>query len=72
MLEPNSTNVKGLVSNGAKVYLVALPSDPITEVVNELNGLGRESGGSAEGYERDKSGNTKKEYSLTYCSQLCV
>ncbi|CAI7629543.1 unnamed protein product [Penicillium manginii] len=46
---------RGLVSNGAKVYLVALPSDPITEVVNELNGLGRESGGSAEGYVCDVS-----------------
>ncbi|KAJ5981035.1 hypothetical protein N7481_008333 [Penicillium waksmanii] len=46
---------RGLVSNGAKVYLVALPRDPITEVVNELNELGRESGGSAEGYACDVS-----------------
>ncbi|KAJ5737830.1 uncharacterized protein N7483_002955 [Penicillium malachiteum] len=40
---------KGLVTNGAKVYVVSLPSDPITEVVNELNELGREAGGYAEG-----------------------
>ncbi|KAJ6007335.1 hypothetical protein N7540_011311 [Penicillium herquei] len=40
---------KGLVTNGAKVYVVSLPSDPITEVVNELNELGREAGGCAEG-----------------------
>ncbi|KAJ5088967.1 hypothetical protein N7532_007651 [Penicillium argentinense] len=46
---------KGLVSNGAKVYLVALSSDPIEEVVHELNELGREAGGSAEGYECDIS-----------------
>jgi hypothetical protein len=41
---------KGLVSNGAKVYVVALPTDPIAEIVNELNQLGSETGGSAYGY----------------------
>ncbi|KAJ5100629.1 hypothetical protein N7456_006681 [Penicillium angulare] len=46
---------RGLVSNGAKVYLVALPSDPINETVSELNDLGRESGGSAQGYPCDVS-----------------
>jgi hypothetical protein len=43
-------NTKGLVSNGAKVYVVALPTDPIAEIVNELNQLGSETGGSAYGY----------------------
>ncbi|KAM0690480.1 hypothetical protein Q7P36_009247 [Cladosporium allicinum] len=32
---------KGLVANGAKVYVVALPSEPIDEKVAELNELGR-------------------------------
>ncbi|RJE22304.1 reductase [Aspergillus sclerotialis] len=41
---------KGLVQNGAKVYIVALPTDPITETVQELNELGRETGGTAEGF----------------------
>lgn len=41
---------QGLVSNGAKVYVVALPSDPIDEVVKELNQLGSEAGGGAFGY----------------------
>ncbi|KAK2777133.1 hypothetical protein FQN52_003220 [Onygenales sp. PD_12] len=44
---------KGLVTNGARVFLAALPSDPIEEVVRELNELGRESGGSAEGFPCD-------------------
>ncbi|SPO00374.1 uncharacterized protein DNG_03219 [Cephalotrichum gorgonifer] len=39
----------GLVMNGAKVYLVALPSEPIDKKVTELNELGKESGGSAHG-----------------------
>lgn len=41
---------QGLVSNGAKVYVVALPSDPIDEVVKDLNQLGSETGGSAFGH----------------------
>ncbi|OJI98411.1 hypothetical protein ASPVEDRAFT_123508 [Aspergillus versicolor CBS 583.65] len=45
---------RGLVSNGAKVYLVALPSDPIAETVRDLNELGRD-GGSAEGIACDIS-----------------
>lgn len=40
---------QGLVSNGAKVYVVALPSEPIEEKVAELNELGRRTGGSAHG-----------------------
>lgn len=44
------SSLQGLVSNGAKVYVVALPSDPLEKTVDELNELGRESGGSAEGY----------------------
>ncbi|KAJ5535978.1 hypothetical protein N7513_009164 [Penicillium frequentans] len=46
---------KGLVQNGARVYLVALPSDPIAEVVEELNILGQETGGQAEGMPCDIS-----------------
>ncbi|RSM05432.1 hypothetical protein CDV31_009584 [Fusarium ambrosium] len=40
---------KGLVVNGARVYAVALPSEPIEEKVAELNKLGRSSGGVAFG-----------------------
>lgn len=36
--------------NGAKVYVIALPSEPIDEKVSELNELGKDSGGSAVGY----------------------
>lgn len=43
---------QGLVTNGAKVYVVALPSEPIDQKVVELNELGRSSGGSAHGYVR--------------------
>ncbi|KAJ5765237.1 hypothetical protein N7520_004796 [Penicillium odoratum] len=46
---------KGLVQNGAKVYIVSLPSDPITEVVKELNSLGQKTGGHAEGLACDLS-----------------
>ncbi|KAI0151806.1 short chain dehydrogenase [Xylariaceae sp. FL1272] len=46
---------KGLVSNGAKVYLVALPSDPIAQKVDELNEIGKQSSGSAEGFPCDLS-----------------
>lgn len=54
------TWLKGLVTNGAKVYLVALPSEPIEERVAELNALGAScgsggSGGSAQGYGCDVS-----------------
>ena len=44
--------LQGLVTNGARVYLLALPSDPIAEIVQDLNLLGRDTGGSAEGYLR--------------------
>ncbi|KAF2648938.1 short chain dehydrogenase [Lophiostoma macrostomum CBS 122681] len=40
---------KGLVTNGAKVYVAALPSEPISEVVADLNKIGLDSGGSAQG-----------------------
>jgi hypothetical protein len=40
---------QGLVTNGAKVYVVALPSEPIEEKVSELNEIGRPTGGSAIG-----------------------
>ncbi|KAJ9144237.1 Short-chain dehydrogenase/reductase SDR [Pleurostoma richardsiae] len=46
---------KGLVTNGAKLYVVALPTDPIDERVAELNELGRASGGSARGVPCDVS-----------------
>lgn len=41
--------MQGLVVNGAKVYLVALPTEPIEDRVTELCDLGRTSGGSAIG-----------------------
>ncbi|KAF4124733.1 Asp-tRNAAsn/Glu-tRNAGln amidotransferase A subunit or related amidase [Geosmithia morbida] len=41
---------KGLVENGAKVYLVALPTEPIEMRVEELNEIGKSSGGTAHGY----------------------
>ncbi|KAJ5253401.1 hypothetical protein N7505_012064 [Penicillium chrysogenum] len=40
---------RGLVANGAKVYLVDLPSVSTDKSVAELNELGREAGGSAHG-----------------------
>jgi hypothetical protein len=40
---------QGLVSNGAKVYVTALPSDDIDDVVGELNQAGKASGGTAIG-----------------------
>ncbi|PYH71285.1 SDR family NAD(P)-dependent oxidoreductase [Aspergillus vadensis CBS 113365] len=46
---------QGLVTNGAKVYIVALPGDPIDQTVQDLNACGTESGGSAEGYACDLS-----------------
>ncbi|KAI4766914.1 NAD(P)-binding protein [Aureobasidium sp. EXF-3400] len=44
-----TTICQGLVTNGAKVYVVALPSEPIEEKVSELNEIGRPTGGSAIG-----------------------
>ncbi|KAG4418087.1 hypothetical protein IFR04_008748 [Cadophora malorum] len=44
---------KGLVTNGAKVYVCGLESDPISEVENELSELGKASGGSAVGFPCD-------------------
>lgn len=38
------------MTNGVKVYVCGLESDPISEVENELNELGKERGGSAIGY----------------------
>ncbi|KXJ87272.1 7-alpha-hydroxysteroid dehydrogenase [Microdochium bolleyi] len=48
---------KGLVTNGAKVYLVALPGEPIDEKVAELNALSASlsSGGSAVSHACDVS-----------------
>ena len=40
---------QGLVVNGAKVYVIALPTEPIDEKVAELNELGLSTGGSAHG-----------------------
>lgn len=37
------------MTNGAKVYVCGLPSDPIQAVEHELNNLGRSAGGSAIG-----------------------
>jgi len=47
--------VQGLVTNGAKVYVCGLESDPISEVENELSELGKASGGSAVGYDSSLS-----------------
>ncbi|KAH7346811.1 putative short-chain dehydrogenase [Rhexocercosporidium sp. MPI-PUGE-AT-0058] len=44
---------KGLVTNGAKVYVCGLESDPISEVERELNDLGKGAGGSAIGFPCD-------------------
>ncbi|KAF2090632.1 7-alpha-hydroxysteroid dehydrogenase [Saccharata proteae CBS 121410] len=46
---------KGLVRNGAIVYITALESDPITAAVTELNSLGKASGseGRASGFPSD-------------------
>jgi NADP-dependent 3-hydroxy acid dehydrogenase YdfG len=43
------TPVQGLVANGAKVYVTALPSDDIQGAVADLNKLGQASGGTAVG-----------------------
>ena len=40
---------QAFVSNGAKVYVTALPTDDIQDVVNELNRIGQPSGGIAVG-----------------------
>lgn len=37
------------MSNGVKVYVCGLESDPIEDVAKELNDLGKSSGGSAFG-----------------------
>ncbi|RDW78865.1 SDR family NAD(P)-dependent oxidoreductase [Aspergillus mulundensis] len=48
---------QGLVTNGANVYIVALPTDPITPTVSTLNALATQtlSSGSAHGYACDLS-----------------
>ncbi|KAL4800860.1 hypothetical protein BDV19DRAFT_383880 [Aspergillus venezuelensis] len=48
---------KGLIANGCKVYIVALPSDPIDTVVNDLNDLAASTGneGTATGHACDLS-----------------
>ncbi|OQE36069.1 hypothetical protein PENCOP_c012G04268 [Penicillium coprophilum] len=46
---------RGLVTNGAKVYLIDLPSGQIDKRVAELNELGKEVGGSAHGIPCDVS-----------------
>ncbi|KAL2817953.1 NAD(P)-binding protein [Aspergillus cavernicola] len=46
---------KGLVINGAKVYLASLPSEPIDDRVTTLNELGHVNGGSAHGVPCDVS-----------------
>ncbi|KAK0659222.1 putative oxidoreductase [Lasiodiplodia hormozganensis] len=49
---------KGLVTNGSRVIITALPTDPIDDVVHELNVLGSPSGGTAEGFPTDLSTKT--------------
>ncbi|KAK7965921.1 uncharacterized protein PG986_000198 [Apiospora aurea] len=43
---------KGLVENGAKVYVLSLPTDPIDKTVAKLNEIGQPYGGSAIGPSR--------------------
>ncbi|KAI1456417.1 cytochrome P450 [Annulohypoxylon moriforme] len=45
----------GLVANGAKVYVVALPTEPIDDRVADLCELGKSSGGTAVGIAGDVS-----------------
>ncbi|KAL2424482.1 hypothetical protein ABEF95_010943 [Exophiala dermatitidis] len=45
----------GLVANGAKVYVTALPTDDVQGAVAELNGLGKPAGGTAVGFASDLS-----------------
>ncbi|KAK0103710.1 hypothetical protein ONS95_005717 [Cadophora gregata] len=58
---------KGLVTNGTKVYVCGLESDPISEVEKELNDLGKTSGGSAIGFSCDL---TSKEGILAVSNHL--
>ncbi|KAL5044564.1 hypothetical protein BDW71DRAFT_198882 [Aspergillus fruticulosus] len=64
---------KGLVTNGAKVYVVALPTDPIEETVSELNALGStassSSGGSAQGYACNLSSKSAIDELASYISE---
>ncbi|KEF54701.1 uncharacterized protein A1O9_09143 [Exophiala aquamarina CBS 119918] len=46
---------KGLVANGAKVYVTALPTDDIDGAVAELQELGKAAGGQARGFPSDLS-----------------
>ncbi|KAL4909544.1 hypothetical protein BDW74DRAFT_174745 [Aspergillus multicolor] len=61
----------GLVTNGAKVYIVSLPSDPISQTVSDLNDLATEtlSGGSAIGYACDLSSKTAIAELASYISK---
>lgn len=63
------------MTNGAKVYVVAR-SEAVHKVAEELNQLGRESGGSAIGYgcNQDKSSTERRlkpETSLLGISAIC-
>jgi NAD(P)-dependent dehydrogenase (short-subunit alcohol dehydrogenase family) len=58
-----------LVTNGAKVYLVALPTDPIYKQLAELCELGKGSGGSAVGYVVAIAGSSRP--ALTVHSAVC-
>ena len=49
MLKRANLRQQGLVVNGAKVYVIDLPTAPLDEKVAELNELGRSTGGSAQG-----------------------
>ncbi|KAI9038068.1 uncharacterized protein KD926_011306 [Aspergillus affinis] len=60
---------KGLVVNGAKVYLVALPSEPIEQKVAELIELAKEAGGSAHGVPCDLSSKEAIQSLATTLSQ---
>ncbi|OJD35042.1 nad-binding oxidoreductase with nad-binding rossmann-fold domain [Diplodia corticola] len=55
LTSPRPPPPQGLVTNGARVIITALPTDPIDAAVHELNDLGSPSGGTAEGFPTDLS-----------------
>ncbi|KAK3192783.1 hypothetical protein K4F52_001140 [Lecanicillium sp. MT-2017a] len=60
---------KGLVTNGAKVYVVSLPTEPVKEKADELNELGRSNGGSAQGVTCDVSDKSSISELASYISE---
>lgn len=60
------------MTNGAKVYVCGLESDPIEDVERELGELGKASGGSAVGYDTSLSlalSNDTQGHYIMSCSE---